>query len=126
MLIQALECGALTRFFYTPDDRPEDVLEQQLEHASETLMRLVTVPLASYQWQALLCLVSDIEAGLAHDPNRTPFERSFLLWAINRSMFSIACGEFHQFCYQNGKLEARVWQKRRAETILFREGRLIF
>jgi GH24 family phage-related lysozyme (muramidase) len=126
VLPKATECVALTRMFYTPDDRPDDLLDAQLLHANETLMRLVTAPLATHQWQALACLVSDIEAGLSHDPNRTSFERSFLLWAVNKAMFSVACAEFHQFCYQHGKLEPRVWQKRRAETILFRDGTLIF
>lgn len=126
MLTQTMECVALTRFFHTPLERPDALLDLQLGHAQDSLMRLVTVPLACHQWQALVCLVSDIEAGLAEDPGRTPFDRSFLLYAVNKAMFSVACAEFHQFCYLNGKLEPRVWQKRRAETILFRDGRLIF
>ena len=118
-------CITLTRYFYTPLDRPDDVLLGQLEQAERWLDTLVTRPLALYQREALLCLASDVLAGLITAPSTT-FEKSFLLTAINKGMFQVAAGEFHLFCYKRGRLQPRAYQKRRAEHWLFTTGKLLF
>jgi GH24 family phage-related lysozyme (muramidase) len=41
-------------------------------------------------------------------------------------MFQIASAEFHVFCYAEGKVQTRLWEKRKAEQYLFSRGHLLF
>lgn len=119
-------CVALTRYFYLPSERPDGLLCTQLQKAEAVVSRAIVRPLQSYQREALLCLVSDLVAGLAHSPSKVAFERSFLVTALNKGMFQIAAAEFHVFCYVSGKAQTRAWEKRRAEQYLFSRGHLLF
>ena len=117
-------CEVLTRYFYTPQERPAALLSAQLEAARGKVTPLVVRALQGHQWAALLCLVSDVVAGLAAAP--VPLERSFLVTALNKGMFQIAAAEFHSFCYVDGKVHSRAWEKRKAEAYLFSRGHLLF
>jgi GH24 family phage-related lysozyme (muramidase) len=118
-------CVALTRYFYSPSERPDAVLVHQLWLAERTLARTIVRPLQSYQREALLCLVSDLVAGLAVSPSMS-FGKSVLVSAVNKNMFQIAAAEFSVFCYSGGKVQSRLWEKRRAESYLFSRGHLLF
>jgi GH24 family phage-related lysozyme (muramidase) len=89
-------CIELTRYFYTPSERAQDALVDQLREAEAHVSRVVVTRLQSHQREALVCLVSDLIAGLAAAPSVT-FETSFLVTALNRGMYQIASAEFHQF-----------------------------
>ncbi len=120
------DCVALTRYFYTQQERPDEQLRLQLLRAERRVYRVVQQhDLETHQLDALICLVSDIEAGLAASPSAT-FEKSFLVTALNHRMFQIAAAEFLSFCYADGKVQTRVWQKRKAEQYLFSRGHLLF
>jgi GH24 family phage-related lysozyme (muramidase) len=114
----------LTRYFYTPQERPDALLRAQLEAARGKATPLLVRALAGPQEAAVLCLVSDLVAGLAAGP--VPLDRSFFLTALNKGLFQIAAAEFHSFCYVEGKVDSRAWEKRRAEAFLFSRGRLLF
>jgi lysozyme len=118
-------CIALTRLFYPETERSDAVLRDQLLVAEQQVQYSVLRPLQSHQREALLCLVSDLVAGLANSPSIS-FERSFLVTALNRGMFQIAAAEFHVFCYAEGKVQTRLWEKRKAEQYLFSRGHLLF
>lgn len=118
-------CVALTRYFYTPIERPDGALREQLLEAEQVLYSSVIRPLHSHQRDALLCLVSDLVAGLAASSS-VPFEKSFLVTALNKGMFQIAGAEFYSFCYVEGKVQTRAWEKRKAEHYLFSQGLLLF
>jgi GH24 family phage-related lysozyme (muramidase) len=115
----------LTRYFYPLSERSEEQLGKQLQQAEEVVSYNIVRPLLEHQREALLCLVSDIVAGLAAAPSGS-FERSFLVTSINRGMFQIAAAEFHTFCYADGKAQTRLWEKRKAESYLFSRGHLLF
>lgn len=119
-------CVVLTRYFYPLSERPDDRLCRQLQTAERRVDRFIVRPLLPYQREALLCLVSDLVSGLAQSPSPMAFERSFLVTALNKGMFQIAAAEFHIFCYAEGKIQTRLWQKRRAEQYLFNRGHLLF
>jgi GH24 family phage-related lysozyme (muramidase) len=118
-------CLALTRYFYSPEERGDPLLLAQLRAAERKIARTIVRPLHPWQHEALLCLVSDLVAGLAVCPS-VSFEKSFLVSALNKGMFQIAAAEFHAFCYAQGKVQARLWEKRRAERYLFTRGHLLF
>ena len=118
-------CIALTRYLYLPSERPDVVLRTQLQKAEVVVSRAITRPLLDHQRDALLCLVSDLVSGLAKSPS-VAFEKSFLVKALNKGMFQIAAAEFHVFCYADGKVQTRLWEKRRAEQYLFSRGHLLF
>jgi GH24 family phage-related lysozyme (muramidase) len=117
-------CVTLTRYFYPPSERSDVVLARQLHRAEKVVSQVIVRSLQAHQREALLCLVSDVVAGLAAAPVR--FEKSFLVSAINKGMFQIASAEFHVFCYADGKVQTRLWEKRRAERYLFERGELLF
>ena len=118
-------CVVLTRYFYPPSERPEILLRRQLEEAEHVIARIVIRPLQPHQHDALLCLVSDLVAGLSASSG-IAFEKSFLVTALNKGMYQIAAAEFHAFCYADGRVQTRVWEKRRAESYLFSRGHLLF
>ena len=118
-------CLALTRYFYTLAERPEPILKAQLREAEIVVSRTIMRPLQEHQREALLCLVSDLISGLAASPS-VAFEKSFLVVALNKGMFQIAAAEFHVFCYADGKMQTKLWEKRRAEQYLFSRGHLLF
>lgn len=119
-------CLTLTRYFYPASERSDVRVEAQLQEAAGVLGRTLVRPLLPHQRDALLCLVSDVVAGLAAAPTGGPFEKSFLVQVLNKGMFQIAAAEFHVFCYVHGKIHTRLWEKRRAETHLFTTGRMLF
>lgn len=119
-------CVTLTRYFYPLAERSEAKLITQLQQAEAVVARCLVRPLQTFQQEALLCLVSDLVAGLASAPTNIPFEKSVLLHALNKGMFQIAAAEFHVFCYADGKVQTRLWEKRRAEQYLFSRGHLWF
>lgn len=120
-----VNCVTLTRYFYPLAERSAVELQAQLQ-AAETVVDLAIVrPLQPHQREALLCLVSDVLAGLCCCPF-VQFERSFLVTALNKGMFQIAAGEFYSFCYADGKVQTRIWEKRKAEVYLFSRGHLLF
>lgn len=123
-MVVSSNCLALTRHFYSVEERSDELLERQLEEASCIVKRLVKRPLADYQYDALICLVGDIVAGLANPP-LGDFSKSLLLEAVNKGMFQIAAAEFHTFCYVNGRPDMWAWRKRRVEHYLFSRGLLI-
>jgi GH24 family phage-related lysozyme (muramidase) len=118
------ECVTLTRYFYTPQERPDALLRAQLQEGEGQVTLAIVRPLQGHQRAALVCLVSDIVAGLAAGP--VPFEKSFLVKALNKGMYQIAAAEFYSFCYVCGKVDSRVWQKRKTEAYLFSRGLLLF
>jgi len=118
-------CVSLTRYFYPPSERSDADLYRQLLRAEQRVHLSVLRPLHQYQREALVCLVSDIVAGLATSPS-VSFEKSFLVTALNRGMFQIAAAEFQVFCYAEGKVHTRLWEKRQAEAYLFSRGHLLF
>jgi GH24 family phage-related lysozyme (muramidase) len=118
-------CITLTRYFYPEAERSPEDLAQQLHRAADVLQWAVTPELFPYQRDALLCLVSDLVAGLATSPS-VAFEQSFLVTALNSGLFQIAAAEFHIFCYSEGALNQRAWRKRQAEAYLFTRGHLLF
>lgn len=118
-------CLTLTRYFYTPVERPEGVLTAQLQEAERRLAHVVVAPLQAHQREALLCLVSDLVSGLSAAPSVT-FEKSVLVQTLNLRMFQIAAAEFFTFCYAEGKVQTRLWEKRKAESFLFTRGHLLF
>jgi len=120
------QCMTLTRYFYPPSERPDVILQAQLQEAEQVVDKLIVRPLLPHQREALLCLVSDVIAGLATAPPPVKLEKSFLVSALNKGMFQIAAAEFHVFCYAKGKVQTRLWQKRRAESFLFTTGQLLF
>jgi len=93
--------------------------------AEQVIAKTIVRTLQSFQHEALLCLVSDLVSGLAASPS-TSFEKSFLVTTLNKGMFQIAAAEFHVFCYDKGKVQTRLWEKRRAEQYLFSQGRMLF
>lgn len=115
-------CIVLTRYFYPVSERSDRDLWRQLMEAEVVVARAIKRPLQPHQREALLCLVSDLIAGRAVNT----FERSFLVTALNKGMLQIAAAEFYVFCYAEGKVQTRVWQKRKAETYLFERGQLLF
>jgi GH24 family phage-related lysozyme (muramidase) len=117
-------CVTLTRYFYPPAERPDLILAFQLSRAEKVVSQTVIRPLQPCQREALVCLVSDLVSGLV--TSRVAFEKSFLVTALNRGMFQIAAAEFHVFCYVDGKVQTRAWEKRRAEQYLFSRGHLLF
>ena len=118
-------CVALTRYFYPETERSDIDLRRQIWEAEGVLDVTIVRPLQVHQREALLCLVSDLVAGLAKSPSG-PFEKNFLVTALNRGMFQIAAAEFSVFCYAQGKVQTRLWEKRRAEAYLFARGHLLF
>ncbi len=118
-------CVTLTRYFYPIGERSDRDLATQLSQAESVIEALVSYPLAPHQTEALICLVSDLIAGLAESPS-VSFEQSFLVKALNKGMLQIAASEFSIFCCVQGKLETRAWDKRRAEAFLFSQGTLWF
>lgn len=118
-------CLALTRYFYTVAERPEVDLRRQIWEAEGIVDVTIVRPLRDFQREALLCLVSDLIVGFAASPS-TSFEKSFLVTALNKGMFQIAAAEFHVFCYAQGKVQTRLWEKRKAEQYLFSRGCLLF
>ena len=118
-------CVALTRYFYPQSERSDAVLCLQLWQAERVLSQWVVRPLQSYQREALLCLVSDLVSGLAASPS-VSFGKSVLVSAVNKGMLQIAAAEFSVFCYADGKVQTRLWEKRRAESYLFSRGHLLF
>lgn len=118
-------CVTLTRYFFSKVDRPDILLHQQLAEAMDMIDRVVTRPLLTYQREALICLLSDVVSGCAESPNG-PFEKSFLLTALNKGMLQVAAAEFSVFCYRQGRVHQQAWQKRRAEQYLFLKGCLLF
>ena len=118
-------CLALTRYFYPQEERSAAQLQIQLREAEQRIVKTIVRSLQPYQHEALLCLVSDLVAGLASSPN-VVFEKSVLVTALNKGMFQIAAAEFHVFCYADGKVQTRLWEKRRAESYLFTRGLLLF
>lgn len=119
------QCVALTRYFYPPSERSDKDLCNQLHAAEGVLARTIIRPLQPYQHDALLCLVSDVVSGLARSPS-VVFDRSFLVTALNKGQFQIAAAEFYVFCYAEGKVQTRLWEKRKAESYLFARGHLLF
>ena len=118
-------CLAIIRFFSSSKTRPDTLAIEQAQKAKQTVLRLTTKPLKPNQLAALMSLVADVEGGYVAAPS-VSFEKSFLLVALNKGMFQIAAAEFHTFCYSNGKLSVKAWNKRRAEHYLFVTGRLLF
>lgn len=118
-------CVALTRYFYSFVERPEWMLIEHLQQAERVVSKTIIRPIQTYQREALLCLVSDIVSGLAAS-STVSFEKSFLVTALNKGMFQIAAAEFHVFCYAGGKVQTRLWEKRKAEQYLFSRGHLLF
>lgn len=118
-------CITLTRYFYTAAERSDLQLIAQLQRAEAKVSQAIVHPLLSHQREALLCLVSDLVAGLAAAPS-IKFDKSFLVKALNKGMFQIASAEFHLFCYAEGKVQTRLWEKRKAEQYLFNRGVLLF
>ena len=114
----------LTRYFYGVEERSDTDLLRQLQQASGVVKETVMVSLLPYQFDALICLVSDIEAGFI--TSSVSFQQSFLVTALNKGMFQVAAGEFHGFCYTDGRISRRAWEKRRAEQYLFTQGKLLF
>lgn len=119
-------CVTLTRYFYPPAERPDVQLTAQLQAAETTVDYAIVRLLQAHQREALLCLVSDLLAGLSCPSSYKPFEKSFLVHALNKGMFQIAAAEFHVFCYADGKVQTRLWEKRKAESYLFSRGHLLF
>lgn len=115
----------LTRYFYSPKERPDEVLTQQLRQGAATVAQLTAGNLKDHQRDALVCLVADVLAGLAEAPS-SRFEQSFLVHCLKKGMLQIVAGEFHTFCYARGKFNRRAWDKRRAEHYLFTTGRMLF
>jgi GH24 family phage-related lysozyme (muramidase) len=118
-------CVTLTRYFYPPSERDPATLTYQLHRAERMVAKTVICPLQPCQREALICLVSDLVSGLVAS-NSVAFEKSFLVTALNKGMFQIAVAEFHVFCYVDGKVQTRAWEKRRAEQYLFSRGHLLF
>lgn len=118
-------CLALTRYFYPESERSDTMLRSQLQKAEVVIAHTIVRPLLAHQREALLCLVSDLLAGLATSPS-VSFEKSFLVTALNKGMYQIAAAEFHVFCYAEGKVQTRLWEKRKAEQYLFSRGHLLF
>lgn len=118
------DCLKLTRLFFTPAERSDAELILQLEHAATIVDSAIIQTLQSHQRNALLCLVSDLQAGYISIP--IPFEETLLARAVNRQMLQVAAAEFHAFCYLHGKASVRAWEKRRAEQYLFTRGQLVF
>jgi len=123
--VPPMNCVTLTRYFYSCEERSDGTLYRQLLRAERRVDRAIVRPLQPFQREALVCLVSDLVAGLAVSPSVT-FEKSFLVKALNKGMFQIAAAEFHVFCYRDGKVQTRLWEKRRAEQYLFSRGHLLF
>lgn len=121
----ASDCLTLTRYFYTELERSDAAIKTQLAQAAVIVDAWITRPLLPFQKDALLCLVSDIVAGLVISPSAS-FPKSFLVTAVNRGMFHVAAAEFYAFCFVEGVLNERAWQKRRAEQYLFARGKLLF
>jgi GH24 family phage-related lysozyme (muramidase) len=118
-------CVVLTRYFYTAAERSDADIASQLEQAAVIVDAWVTRPLLPFQKDALLCLVSDIVAGLASSPS-TSFQYSFLVSAINRGMFHVAAAEFYTFSFVADVFDEKAWRKRQAEQYLFARGKLLF
>lgn len=118
-------CVLLTRYFYPVTERSDAQLKAQMQAAEVVLARTIVRPLQPHQREALLCLLSDVVSGLAASPT-VAFEKSFLVTSLNKGMFQIAAAEFHVFCYAEGKVQTRLWAKRKAESYLFSRGHLWF
>lgn len=115
----------LTRYFYRPTERPDAVLQEQLELGQMWINELIFRPLELPQYVALICLASDLYVGLAHSPSTT-FEDSFLVSAVNAGFNQLAAVEFAHFCYVENRVNVRAWNKRKAECYLFTRGKLLF
>lgn len=118
-------CETLTRYFFTKEERSDEVLAKQLMEAAILVQELVTCPLQVYQRDALICLASDVMAGLAMSSG-TDLRQSLLWKLVNHGMFHVAASEFYPFCYTDKRVNPRAWQKRRAEHHLFVTGLLLF
>lgn len=115
----------LTRYFYTPTERPDEDVYGQFVLGERLLKQVVVGNLKDHQREALLCLLSDVAVGLAESPS-VAFEQSFLAVCLKKGMLQIAASEFHNFCYVKGRFNTRAWEKRKAEYHLFTTGEMLF
>jgi GH24 family phage-related lysozyme (muramidase) len=97
----------------------------ELTEAAGVVRELIHQPLLqSHQYDALVCLFSDIVAG--YIDTSTPLRDSFLVSSLNHGYLQIAAGEMLVFCFKQSGIQQRAWEKRVAEQYLFVRGKLLF
>lgn len=112
------------RHFYTETERPDEWVASQIMAARAALERGLEIELKPYQYEALVCMTTDVVSGLAF-PKQGTFDTSRLLLAVNTGMFQIAASEFFSFAYLRGRIDKRLWRKRNVEQVWFLRGTLI-
>jgi lysozyme len=96
---------------FITQDGAEMLLGHDLEIASEGVNKLVTVPLTSNEFSALVCLVYNIGLGA--------FAKSTLLRYLNQGQRSKAAEQFLEWDKAGGERIAGLTARRAAERALF-------
>jgi GH24 family phage-related lysozyme (muramidase) len=117
-------CTQLTEHYFSPDERPSQVIAGELVRASKQIDLLVAHPLQLQQRQALICLIADLLGGYVA-PQTGNLDSSELLRCLNSGRMQIAAGELFRFVYVRGRVDERAWAKRSSEHALFSRGRLL-
>ena len=95
-------------------EQAEAFLMQDIQHAADTVNRLVKVPLTQSEFDALTDFVFNCGSG--------NFLKSTLLGLLNRGDFAGAALEFDKWDKCNGQVVAGLLRRRQAETAEFRNG----
>lgn len=93
------------------EEEAEQLLVDDMDEAGAEVSRLVTVPLAQGQFDALCDFVFNLGAGRLLG--------STLLRVLNRADYGAAAAQFKYWCMANGHPEPGLVARRQAETILF-------
>ncbi len=97
-------------------EEAEIILESDLEAFEEHVTKMVTVPLAQHQFDALVSFT--FNCGI------DAFRTSTLLKKLNSEDFSGAANEFPRWCKARGKVLGGLLRRRKSERHLFLTGEL--
>ncbi|MBZ5681712.1 MAG: lysozyme [Acidobacteriia bacterium] len=95
-------------------DQADNLLKGDVAHAAGAVNRLVTVPLAQDEFDALVDFVFNVGVG--------NFTGSTLLRDLNASNFTDAAAQFERWDRAGGVEVAGLLRRRQAEAKLFQEG----
>lgn len=91
----------------------EELLQNDIKWAEETVNKNVKVTLTQNQFDALVCLVFNIGA--------TNFKTSTLLKFINEELWNKIPGQFVRWVYSNKVLVKGLENRRKAEVLLWKD-----
>lgn len=94
----------------------EELLVQDLVRFERGVARLITVPLAQKQFDALVSFAFNLGNGA--------LQRSTLRMKVNREEHWDAAGEFNRWVYAGGRKLRGLVRRRQAEAMMYLEGAL--